>query len=80
MKLPEEYNLYKHNEYLDDLFGWANNLMAAGYLREPGESPASIKEICDNSLRALRQMSTIITHLELVIDEVLKLPGVSDDI
>ena len=72
MKLPQQYDLYQHNRYCDELYGIALEL------NHPLWS-TDIKGVCMENLLLLKKLSAIITHLELAIDEVLKVPGVSDE-
>lgn len=74
MKLPAQYNLYKINEQIDALENLATRLADEEYSALWG-----IEEMIQQNEVILRQMTAIITHLELVVDEVLKIPGVSDE-
>lgn len=73
MRLPKEFNLYKINEYLGDL------LELATKTDEYNNAKYSVEEICIANLLNLKVMHAKILHLELAIDEVLKVPGVSDE-
>ncbi len=73
MRLPEQYNIYKINEYLD----MAHQITAS--LSDWNDSKYSVTEICIANLLNLKSLHAKIMHLELALDEVLKLPGVSDD-
>lgn len=67
MKLPKSFNLYKHNEYTDKLTTLSQNISKdCGDYRD-------IKNICEINLKNLKEMLAIIVHLELALDEVLKL-------
>ncbi len=76
MKLPKEDNLYKLNEGIDKLHDWAS-LFRMEYTRTKHKS--SVWQTCQENLRIIRNMHDVISYLELAIDEVLKVPGVSDD-
>lgn len=67
MKLPKEYNLYKHNEYGDELY---NNVCA---LIEAHKNDYTLSEICYQNLSLLKSIHAKILHLELALDEIIKL-------
>lgn len=72
MKLPKQYNLYKINEHLEKLAKYAQVISC--------EWDGLAEDlVCKYNLVYLKDMNAIITHLELALDEVLKLPGVSDE-
>ncbi len=73
MKLPKEYDLYHHNAYLERARSLIENLAW------DWNQTWATNEICARNLEQLKDLSAIITHLELAIDEVLKVPGVSDE-
>jgi len=74
MKLPHKFDKYSHNSQMDKLNSLVTNLTW-----DCGSKECNIKQICTDNLERLKKISAIITHLELVIDEVLKVPGVSDE-
>ncbi len=73
MILPEEFNLYKINETiysaLDAMEDLACNIYAGN---------VTISNICHDNLKIIKILHDKLTYLELAIDEVLKLPGVSE--
>ncbi len=73
MKLPKDYDLYAHNKQIDNL-----NIIAASLAFDYCKD-TFVKDICDSNLINLRKLSDIIMHLQLVCEEVLKVPGVSDE-
>ncbi len=66
VKLPDQYNLYSHNEYLDKLHKFGKTL-AREYTTKTGA-----KSIYEENLKLLKKIETIRIHLELVLDEVKK--------
>ncbi len=73
MKLPDKNNKYKHNEYCDEVFRLARVLAHGDH-----NHPHTIKEICEKNWLTIKAIHAKILHLELVIDEVMKLSEVSD--
>ena len=67
MKLPDKLNKYKFNQYCEEIKDDALNLALA---HVESESP---EEICRKNLFLITSIHAKILHLELVIDEVLKL-------
>lgn len=74
MKLPKDFNLYSYNENLDSLNIETNKLVENPWYLADDER-LSITDICNDNIMILDKMRAIITHLELVTDEILKLQG-----
>lgn len=66
MKLPKDYNLYKHNEILDQLE------TDVAILRVRYTS-FSVDQIVANNLEKLKKIEAKITHLQLALEEIGKL-------
>ena len=67
MKLPEPYNLYRHNETINELCANAT-LLALEQVK-----PINVFDICDDNLALLKKIIVATVNLELVLDEIKKL-------
>lgn len=74
MILPEEFNLYKINETIESALNAMEDLACSIYAGN-----VTIKDMCEDNLKIIQVLHDKLTHLELAIDEVLKVPGVSDE-
>ena len=68
MKLPEEYNLYEYNKYTDEILEGVHTLACAGW-----DDRWDVFKVCENNLKQLKSIQAKIIHLELVLDEIIKL-------
>jgi hypothetical protein len=73
MKLPKSHDLYNINKQLDNL------AIIAASLNYEHMQDSIIQQICEDNLINLRKVNAIIIHLELAIEEVLKVPGVQHE-
>lgn len=67
MKLPKECDIYKINDYLEQLF------VVAAELSQEHMHDLKVNDICERNLINLTRLSAIIVHLELAIDEVMRI-------
>lgn len=78
MKIPDNINLYRYNQNLEELYFHAEKLVEDDWMLL-AEERLSITDICNQNMMILDTMRAIILHLELVTDEILKLQGRQND-
>lgn len=67
MKLPKHLDKYKHNAQIAKLYVLAHELT------EPAEDGALLADICEHTMQVLKKINAIVIHLELAIDEIMKM-------
>ena len=72
MKLPDYYDIYSHNKYLDKLVFETKHL-AEELPPMLGVTEKGKDNICTNNLRQVKALQAILTHLELALEEILHL-------
>lgn len=67
MKLPKRLDKYQHNAQIEKLYKLAVDL------KHEHDPLMGVDYFCEENLKVLKKINAIVIHLELAIDEIMKM-------